>query len=92
VARPSSPADREGCDPRRAAREQYLEPEARALIEVSIQEAAGSPTGGPVVWLRMEPGEDHIAGMRLTAVEGADGREQLLAYCEDHGPPVAWEA
>lgn len=68
---------------------QYLEPEARSRIELAIQEPG---TGGPVTWLRMEPGEERLVGMRLTAVEAADGREQLLAYCDDHGPPIAWEA
>jgi hypothetical protein len=40
----------------------------------------------------MEPGEDHIAGFRLTIVSRVDEHERLLARCGDHGPPVAWEA
>jgi hypothetical protein len=46
--------------------------------------------GPPVVWLSMEPGEDHVAGVRLTLRESPGSPERLLAHCGDHGAPVVW--
>ena len=43
---------------------QYVEPAVWESIERSYSEAAGSSAAGPVVWLRMEPAEDHLQRLR----------------------------
>jgi hypothetical protein len=72
---------------------QYVEPRAWEAIELALRRALDARHGGhrPLVWLRMEPGEDHVEGFRLTIASRVDERERLLARCGDHGPPVAWK-
>lgn len=74
---------------------QYVGSEDWQAIELAFRRAAGEREGSgrPLVWLRMEPAEDHVGGFRLTieAGGGDDEPERLLAHCGDHGPPVAWE-
>jgi hypothetical protein len=71
---------------------QYLEPDEWSRIEAAVTGAIGADAQRPVAWLIMEPGEDHLARMRLTLRLVADGPEQKLAECGDHGPPVHWTA
>lgn len=63
---------------------QYLTRERWAAVE------AARPPSADVVWLGMEPGTDHVRGMRLTARLGGVPDPVLLATCGDHGPPVEW--
>jgi hypothetical protein len=66
---------------------QYIEPGPWEAIERAFEDAAA---GGPLVWLRMEPGEDHLTGMELTVIETPGEPPRRLATCGDHGPPVSW--
>ncbi|MEA2469667.1 MAG: hypothetical protein QOE38_666 [Thermoleophilaceae bacterium] len=61
---------------------QYLTGEDWEALEAAHPEGA--------VWLRMEPGADHVANAELTIVETPGGRARRLALCGDHGAPVAW--
>jgi hypothetical protein len=56
----------------------------------SIEEAVRATAQTPLVWLAMEPGDDHLAGMRLTSRSQPVEEWRLLASCGDHGPPVVW--
>jgi len=72
------------------ARRQYVDPDDWAAIEAAVDRAADANPAARIAWLMMEPGEDHLAHMKLTLREHAYEDEQLLALCGDHGPPVAW--
>lgn len=48
--------------------------------------------GGDTVWVRMEPGEDHIDRMEIELVHEPGGAPRLLGTCGDHGAPVVWQA
>jgi hypothetical protein len=69
---------------------QYVSPDDWAAIETAISQASEANPAARIAWLRMEPGEDHLAHMALTLREPPDEGEQLLASCGDHGPPVVW--
>jgi hypothetical protein len=69
---------------------QYVDAEDWAAIEAAVDRAAGANPAARIAWLMMEPGEDHLAHMKLTLREHPYEDEQLLASCGDHGPPVAW--
>jgi hypothetical protein len=69
---------------------QYLPPEARQGIAAAI--AGAGEAGGPLAWLRMEPGDDP-EGPFVTEVTTWPGAERrVLAHSGDHGPPVSWVA
>lgn len=71
---------------------QYLEPQERATVEHLIAEGAARATAdAPLAHLSMEP--ERVGGGYRFAVELAlwpDGRRDLLAECQGHGPPVVW--
>ena len=69
---------------------QYLEPGEWAAIEDVVFRAGSEDPSRPVVWLTMEPGEDHLARVRVALRGAPDWEECLLAECGDHGPPVRW--
>jgi hypothetical protein len=69
---------------------QYVDPDDWAAIEAAVDRAADAKPAARIAWLMMEPGEDHLAHMKLTLREHPYEDEQLLAWCGDHGPPVAW--
>jgi hypothetical protein len=69
---------------------QYVSADDWAAIEAAIRQAAEASPAARIAWLRMEPGEDHLAHMGLTFRELPQEGEQLLASCGDHGPPVVW--
>jgi hypothetical protein len=71
---------------------QYLEPAEWSSIQAAVTSAIEAAPDMPVAWLIMEPGEDHLARLRLTLRLVAEGSEQELAECGDHGPPVHWRA
>lgn len=66
---------------------QYVSPDEWAAIEQAVRHTDG---GRSVVWLSMEPGDDHISRMRLAIRANREDQERLLAWCGDHGPPVIW--
>ncbi len=67
---------------------QYVDAEEWTAIEDTIGRAATrDPT---LTWLSMEPGDDHLADMRLVCRTGYPHHECVLASCGDHGPPVIW--
>ena len=71
---------------------QYLESQERATVEHLLDDAGARATpDAPLAHLSMEP-ERVGSGYRF-AVELAiwpDGRRELLAECQGHGPPVVW--
>jgi hypothetical protein len=69
---------------------QYLDAEEWRQIEAAVGRAIQANPAARIVWLMMEPGEDHLAGMKLSRRTHPDERERLLASCGDHGPPVLW--
>ena len=71
---------------------QYVPPPAWQAIEDAVGDAIAARPEARVAWLMMEPGEDHLARMRLSLHGHPDEHEQLLAWCGDHGPPVEWVA
>jgi hypothetical protein len=71
---------------------QYVEPHEWEALNAAIRRAIATDPSAHVVWLTMEPGEDHLAQMKLSLRRHPDEAEQLLASCGDHGPPVVWEA
>lgn len=71
---------------------QYVDPGEWAAIEDAVTRASSEDPSRPVEWLAMEPGEDHLARVRLALRGVAVGGERLLAECADHGPPVLWRS
>jgi hypothetical protein len=69
---------------------QYVEPEEWQAIEAAVGDAMSAEPEAPVVWLTMEPGDDHLAHMKLSLLTHRNEPEQVLASCGDHGPPVEW--
>lgn len=69
---------------------QYLTAEQWEAIEHEFGQVEASDER-PLVWLRMEPGRDHLAHVRLTCRTDADAEAFRLAGCGDHGPPVVWD-
>jgi hypothetical protein len=69
---------------------QYADSDEWASIEETVRRAARARRQRPVVWLRMEPSDDHLARMSLTFRTDPDQPERRLAWCGDHGPPVLW--
>ncbi len=70
---------------------QYLVCEEWQALEASYDAAAGGMGAPPVVWLSMEPGQDHIRDVELTLRGPGSAPERRLARCGDHGPPLSWE-
>jgi hypothetical protein len=71
---------------------QYIDKDVWTATEVAFDQALRDSEGElPAVWLRMEPGDDHVAGFRLTLKSAPGAPELVLAHCGDHGPPVIWE-
>jgi hypothetical protein len=66
---------------------QYVDPGEWVAITDSVRQAGSRP----LVWLSMEPSDDHLAGIRLAFRVHPEQPEQLLAWCGDHGPPVLWK-
>jgi hypothetical protein len=66
---------------------QYLEPNDWEALQDAFARAAQADARRPIVWLSMEPGADHLVGVELSA---RTAPEQILASCDDHGPPVRW--
>lgn len=71
---------------------QYVDDDAWMAVAAAVRRAAQAKPEAPTAWLAMEPGEDHLAHMRVTLREPPDEREHQLAWCGDHGPPVEWTA
>ena len=68
---------------------QYLSVAARARLLAIVEEAGRrAGHGAPLAWLRMEPGGERHAEVRLTMWPG--GRERVLATAGFHGQPVRW--
>lgn len=67
---------------------QYVDRSEWTAIEHAIR--AATAAGLDLVWLVMEPGDDHLARVRLAIRSPDNGSERLLARCGDHGPPVLW--
>jgi hypothetical protein len=70
---------------------QYVQQEHWQALESAFRRAVQQHPRAPLVWLSMEPGADHLTGMRLTARTAPDEPELLLATCHDHGPPTSWQ-
>ncbi|MGH2914959.1 MAG: DUF2332 domain-containing protein [Solirubrobacteraceae bacterium] len=69
---------------------QYLPAAERDSIAAVIA-AAGGRARDPLLWARMEPGEDPVAGFEITLASWPDaGEVELLGHAGDHGPPVTW--
>ncbi|MDQ2759555.1 MAG: DUF2332 domain-containing protein [Actinomycetota bacterium] len=71
---------------------QYIEPRRWEAIELAFDRAlrAREPSH-PLVWLRMEPSDDHLVDMQVTLITHPGRSPIQLARCGDHGPPVAWD-
>jgi hypothetical protein len=70
---------------------QYVSAEEWTAIESSVHRAIEEAPQRQLVWLSMEPSDDHLARMRLTLRGHPDQPERQLAWCGDHGPPLLWE-
>ncbi|MEA2478399.1 MAG: hypothetical protein QOJ07_321 [Thermoleophilaceae bacterium] len=68
---------------------QYVDPAEWTALEAAFAQAPRDR--GPVVWVSMEPTDDHLRNVALTVRESPDGAERRLARCGDHGPPVVWD-
>ncbi len=70
---------------------QYVEPCQWESIEAAFDRAlVAREASRPLVWLRMEPSDDHVTNMELRMTTQRGRPPILLARCGDHGPPVAW--
>lgn len=67
---------------------QYVDPREWEALETAY--AGQASAHGPIVWLAMEPGRDHLAGVELTIREAPSAEPRRLARCGDHGAPVLW--
>ncbi len=70
---------------------QYVGADEWAAIEDTMRPALHRDRRRPLVWLLMEPRDDHLARIRLTLRTHPDEPERQLAWCGDHGPPVLWK-
>jgi hypothetical protein len=68
---------------------QYRSESEREATTAAVEAGAA---GGPLVWLALEPGRDATRRFELAARAFPDGERVLLARCNDHGPPVEWQA
>jgi hypothetical protein len=71
---------------------QYLAPGEWDVLQDAFGQAAGAGPNRHIVWLSMEPSGERVAGVELTARTTPDAPARLLARCDDHGPPVRWQA
>jgi len=69
---------------------QYVGADEWQAISDAVGHARQPAAAAPIVWLRMEPSDDHLAGVGLVARVSPDERDFRLAVCGDHGPPVIW--
>lgn len=71
---------------------QYLEPRQWESIERAFDHAVRArDESRPLVWLRMEPSDDHLANYELSLRTHSEPPSIQLARCGDHGPPIAWQ-
>ncbi|TMK38067.1 MAG: DUF2332 domain-containing protein [Actinobacteria bacterium] len=70
---------------------QYVGPDRWTELEAIYARSARASPRAPIVWLSMEPGDDHLANMQLSVRLSPREPERHLAWCGDHGPPVRWE-
>lgn len=71
---------------------QYVSADSWATIERAIQAASLAATvQTPLAWLTMEPGEDHVSGLLVSATTWPGATSRQLAVASDHGPPVRWQ-
>jgi hypothetical protein len=71
---------------------QYVDPDEWASLGERFAEAVRAAPDRPVVWVGMEPGEDHVAGFVVSVSEDPVRDPVPVATCGDHGPPVRWDA
>ena len=70
---------------------QYVDPGEWGALEAGFGDAAHAAPERPLVWVGMEPGEDHLSGFEVVVRCGDATAGVCVARCGDHGPPVVWE-
>jgi HAD superfamily hydrolase (TIGR01509 family) len=70
---------------------QYVEAEEWRRLTDAFAAARRAAPERPIVWVAMEPASISV-GDAVTVREAPDGPVTRLATCDDHGPPVVWQA
>jgi hypothetical protein len=66
---------------------QYVAQEEWRRLQEAFERAAGERR---LAWLSMEPSPDQLGRIALAVKVDPARPERVLAWCDDHGPPVCW--